>query len=333
MMFLVQRGDRETTRLSDTPEAVSIAFGGTWAAWTIRSSGDTLPWTFHDDKLRVHNVQTGETRTIDATAPVNVQVSGQYVKYDTSAGNKNPSLDLINLSNSSYESRVMVYDTASDTTIMVGDDPGVEYYRDMQSEISGQYVAYVRSFQDPIRTVITNVYPPQPLSPDLRELRLFDLDTMTDILVTEGKGIAGLQIDETTLVWQMLDTSAPNEDDWDLEIFAYDILTDTIRQVTDNNIDDRNPQISGDTIVWTGTLANGEHEIFYETPDVELVLPITPVLSPIVGLPDYDPGTLPTPRYTGGGVVVAVPEPAGAVLVLLSGLVVINRRRSARGVS
>lgn len=323
---------KKTSRLTDTSNATSVAFSGTTVAW-----GTTA-----QNELVLHDISTGTTRSVSAESPTNIEVSGPYVKYETPAGSGNLMLDSTLQVDMTYKfaERVMVYDTVSDTTIAVGDNPALGYYRDTQSELSGQYVAYNRSFINPVHMCETASIKMWPPIPKLTELRLFDIDTMTDILITEGRGIAGLQVDDTTFVWEMFDTSAPSHLDWDLEIFAYDILTDTIRQVTDNKIDDFAPQISGDLIAWQSTLPDGKTEVFYEVTTEHFVLksdsdpmlysigdPLaclsTSCKQDISGLPASDPEV----------VVMAVPEPASVLLISIVGLAGINRRKMRRSVA
>ncbi len=320
-VFRLNGRNKRITRLTDTPNATSVAFGGPWAAWT----------TTAQDELILHHIRTGETRTLATDAPVNIELDGRYVKYVTSQAQSSSSLvrrfGVVDLSKSPFESRVRVYDIVSDTTITVGDDPSLGYHRDFESVLSDQYVAYNRSFQNPFSIPIPQVHPFRPPPPELTELRLFDLDTQIDLLVTDGRGIAGLQIDDTTLVWQMLDTSAALEEDWDLEIFTYDILRGILRQVTDNNVDDLAPQVSGENIVWTTRLANGETEIFYErsvTVPQMVTLPFPPDLV-LIKSSAFAPASQPAQV-----VVAVVPEPASLMLMSLAGLFPLGRRRSRR---
>ncbi len=313
-----QHGRRQRIkRINGATNALAVAMGRHWAGWT----------TLSQDEVVLRHIRTGETRTLAADAPVNIELAGRYVKYVTSQAKNSSSLigsfGDVDLSFSGFESRVRVYDIVSDTTITVGDDPSLGFHRDFQSVLSDQYVAFNRSFINPLSLPVTSVFPPQPWPTEITELRLFDLDTLTDILVTDGQGIEGLQIDGNTLIWQMLDTSAPLRADWDLEIFAYDIVGGVLRQVTDNDVDDFAPQISGDNIVWTARSANGETDIFLET-----FVSVPQGVSLLGG--DREIGGLFSESQPATAVVAAVPEPASAALMSVAGVLALGRSRSRR---
>lgn len=312
---------KQTSRLTDTANLGELAFDGTWAVWA-KQSQFIISNSDNQNPFTMHNVHTGETRTIDAVGANGFQAANERVMYQSSfyTDNSGEVLDGAYLY-SRLERRVMLYDTASDTTIEVGADDDLGYHRDLDPVLSDQYVAYDRSFQNPFRLFVTGVYPQPPLPPDITELRLYDIDAETDILVTEGQRIDGLQIDDHTLVWEMLDTSDPLEENWDMEIFAYDILSEEIRQITDNTVDDRMPQIDGQTIVWTTYYKNGQTEIFYER--AEQVL--SSIYEPIFDFPIVD--FLKPVEAPDLAVVVTVPEPASAAMLSLAGLGVLRRSR------
>ena len=244
------------------------------------------------------------------------------MKYETSGGQKWYSGGVVAHVDADYESRILVYDALADTTTEVGTDPSLGYHRDFGSVLSDEHVAYTRSFTSPFSMGITQVYPSQPQAPALNELRLFSLTDDTDILITEGRGIEGLQISGNTLVWQMLDTSAPSINDWDLEIFTYDIVQGTLRQITDNNVDDSAPQVGGDLIAWTTTYGNGQTEIYYETLEWSFG-------GGVIGLDTFEPVFFTEQTAESGAVVAAaVPEPASVMLLSIAGLTALNRRRT-----
>lgn len=300
--------NRRATRLPDAPNATSVAFGGPWVARTTTSR----------DEVMYRHIRSDVTRTIAVDQPGNLNVVGSYIKYETpgSVNLEGPSFVVL----SDLQSRIKIYDALTDTLIDVGDDPLLGYHNDRKSVMSDQYVAYDRSFRNPL--VVTASINPLP---EVTELRLFDIVNLTDILITEGSGISGIVMDDDTLVWQMLDKSAPDPEDWDLEIFAYSFRSGTVRQVTDNKVDDFSPQVSGDTILWTTNLPKGGTEIFYETTDYYPESPLFPPGGGIImmdGLQGFS-----TPFPPAGVVEAVVPEPAGAVLMSIAGLAAINRRR------
>lgn len=240
-VFWYNGRNHRTKRLTHTSDINSVAFDGPWAAWTTIGG-----------ELTVHHVRQGITRTLDVEDPFSVDVSGTYVKYEAKQV----------VPDSPLESRLYVHDIINDTTIEVGESDALGYHRDSRSVLDDHYLGYQRFFNNP--SIVTNVYPPMP---EFSELRIFDLEEMTDILVTEGSAIGSVFINDDMIVWQMLDTSSPDRDDWDYEIFSYDIRRDSLRQVTDNDVDDLAPKISGDTIVWTTRLADGTTDIYAETYD------------------------------------------------------------------
>jgi hypothetical protein len=310
--------NRRVTRLTETPNATSVAFGGPWVAWS----------TLDKDKVELYRIRTEERRSLDAHAPINLDSSGQYVKYETSGGQKWYSGGIAAHIDIDYESRVFVYDALADTTTEVGMDPSLGYHRDFGSILSDEHVVYTRSFSPPFIPIN------KPVLPALNELRLFSLTDDTDILITEGRGIEGLQISGNTLVWQMLDTSAPSINDWDLEIFTYDILHRTLRQITDNNVDDSAPQVGGDLIAWTTTYGNGQTEIYYETLEWSFSGGGVIGFDPVVVLdPPFIPFNTRQTAESAAVVAAAVPEPASAMLLSIVGIAAINRRRPRSSVS
>ena len=303
-----------------------LPIGGPWVAWTTTAG----------DELMLHHIRAGITKSVAAETPANVEVSGSYVKYETVPG------AAFGLTLLGVEDRVKIYDALSDTQITVGENPTLAYYSDSKSVLSDQYVVYDRSYNKPeIRDWVTNsvTIPVVNLSGNIpssdlirsknflsleTELHLFDIETLADIVITEGSGINGIQIDDSTIVWQMLDKSAPDFRDWDTEIFAYDMRSGIVRQVTDNDVDDRAPQISGDNIVWTTTVANGETEIYYETTGFS-------VGGRLLGGISHELIDLTEATFLPAQVaVVAIPEPASLVLMSLTTLAALGRRRASR---
>lgn len=308
-VFWYNGQNHKTYRLTDKPIAKTVAFGGPWAAWN----------TITGDELVIHHVNQGITRTLDINGAYQLDVAGSNIKYEVASPHED----------SPFESRVYVYDAEIETTIEVGVDDTLDFYDDSMSVLDDHYVAYSRSLWDPSGPVTSTYYGRVPRHST--ELRLFDIYDLTDILVTEGLGISDIYMNDDMLVWKMLDQSAPSMFDWDYEIFAYDIVGGTIRQVTDNNVDDKSPQVDGDLIVWETLLANGSTEIIYEKTFETFMFDVTvPVLepvtfNPIAGLPITTLRTV--ERSKPALVAAAVPEPASALLLSAAGLAIAGRRR------
>jgi len=298
--------NKRSLRLTDTANAAEVAFDGDQAVWTT-TSADEIVW---------YDVTSGTTRSVPADSPKHIDISGGYVKYTTSS----PSFQTFNDGNIRFvgaQTEIHVYDTRTDQLISVG-DPG-HFNTDIMSEISDGYIVFNRAPRNPFRDF------PSPHSlpnPRITELHLFDIATLSDEVIAEGSNIDGIQFNGDTVVWQMLDKSAPLKEDWDLEIFAYDFVGGTVRQVTDNDVDDKSPQISGDTIIWTVDLPGRGTEIFYETASSFI---LTDALLP---------ETLDSPPMMSGGAistahvaVASLPEPASVCVLAFTGLLTMSRAR------
>ncbi len=313
-VFRYNGRNRRTTRLTDTPNATDVAFGGPWVVWT----------TTNENELMMHHVYRGETRSVAADTPFNIESTGNHVKYETFV---QVPLSVGSFIGTRFANRIRVYDALTDTMIEIGEDPDLGFHRDASSVMSDGYVAYNRSLRDPFNLGTTG--PVNPL-PEVTELRLFDLDTLDDILVTEGSRIGGIFMDDDTLVWHMLDKSSPDREDWDLEIFAYDLRRGRLRQVTDNNVDDLAPQVSGGTIVWTTQLADGNTEIYAETYDQYVAGTKVAGYLDLVDLRERFETFSVSEDEVIRPAVAAVPEPAALACLSITGLSVLGRRRTHR---
>ncbi len=323
-------GKQSKIRFFSTENANTLVFDGDWAVWT---SGQIV----------MNNVKTGEYQTLDTnSAARRIEVSDGYVKYEEpqrwdfdrritepldgglTPVDSGPIVIGDTQSNSAFISvlptasenigaRVKVYDTATQTLMTMGEGAGLDYYSDSNAVLDGHYVAYERSFVYPrlggVWLPFTDDYEPPVYDPN--QLRLFDIETQEDILITDAGSFGGLCIDGYKLVFHMRDPAAGEGTDGDYEIFEYNILTEELRQVTDNDVNDMSPKISGNTIVWSSFSDDFERDIFCETNALSMFPHIPPT------------GVTNGPAAT----VVMVPEPASAMLLGLSGLMVIRRGR------
>jgi beta propeller repeat protein len=90
----------------------------------------------------------------------------------------------------------------------------------------------------------------------LRDVYIYDLDSRTVSRIGKDTDMFGLpSLSDSGIVWDAYDGD-------DTDIFFYD--GETVHQLTSNDTDDSDPDISGDVIVWEGRTDSGYHIFQYQ---------------------------------------------------------------------
>ena len=169
----------------------------------------------------------------------------------------------------SYETQMLLYNIKTDTTTTIA----THQFQGQKIDISGSNLVWEQSEGDDTYIADYNISTGEikhlsggiastdgGISPSICGSFIVWQSWNSDILLYDGQStkIIGTghdpDVSESYVVWEK-----------NMNIYVYDIATGLTSQLTDNNILELNPKVSGSTVVWYGTLSNGNEEIFMAT--------------------------------------------------------------------